>query len=313
MIYLVIQGACGNQFFQYAFARALQEETGQELAIDWRYVKGNKNLWNNGENVLKYFNTVDVQDKSADSVIQFKLLQKIRVFMQLFHLDYFQKKTYWFYLLCAKLFSRFGLYFFDASYFPFKIAKTQNIVIQGYFEAPKYFEKIDKSICGELTSKQKVRAENTVLYSKILNSQSVCVTIKRFAVNRDTIKDVYAYDIQYFYNAMKYIKQQHEDAVFFIFSDDIPWCKQNLKCEYEMYFESGNDEIWEKISLMSSCKHFIIHNSTFSWWAQHLSTNENKIVIAPEKWMNREDQPIDIYEENWIYQTKEGDFVSNHL
>ena len=43
---------------------------------------------------------------------------------------------------------------------------------------------------------------------------------------------------------------------------------------------------------------FVISNSTFSWWAQHLAENEEKIVIAPSRWCN-DKRPVGLYEKNW--------------
>ena len=49
---------------------------------------------------------------------------------------------------------------------------------------------------------------------------------------------------------------------------------------------------------MYSCKNFIMSNSSFSWWAQYLSKNKNKKVIAPYRWYNN-DIRCDIYQDNW--------------
>jgi hypothetical protein len=131
-------------------------------------------------------------------------------------------------------------------------------------------------------------------------------------VNNEEIADIYQYDINYFYRAVEYIKSKVENPVFIIFSDDVEWCKENFHIDAPTYYETSGNPIWEKIRLMSGCKHFIIHNSTFSWWAQHLSQNKDKIVIAPTKWMQRDDQPIDIYEDGWVYLTPDGQFVDEH-
>ena len=104
---------------------------------------------------------------------------------------------------------------------------------------------------------------------------------------------------KYFYDGIKYMQKKLEQPVFIIFSDDVIWCKRNLELPDNTYFEDGTDPIWEKLRLMYSCKNFIISNSTFSWWAQYLSRNDNKIVVAPSRWRNFE-MPNDIYEDNWI-------------
>ncbi|GHT01260.1 hypothetical protein AGMMS49525_01500 [Bacteroidia bacterium] len=58
--------------------------------------------------------------------------------------------------------------------------------------------------------------------------------------------------------------------------------------------DSGQD-----MFLMSRCRHNIIANSTFSWWGAWLNTNVEKIVIAPERFMNDAETP-DFIPESWI-------------
>ena len=65
------------------------------------------------------------------------------------------------------------------------------------------------------------------------------------------------------------IKKNIENPVFFMFSDDIEWMKNNIHTECVTYYEDGTDPVWEKLRLMSACKHSIVLNSTFSWWTQY--------------------------------------------
>lgn len=79
---------------------------------------------------------------------------------------------------------------------------------------------------------------------------------------------------------------------FLVFSDDIEWCRQNFVGD-EFEFSEGKTEI-EDMNLMAACKHNIIANSTFSWWAAWLNNNPHKIVVVPEKWAYTDKQPTAI-------------------
>ena len=84
-----------------------------------------------------------------------------------------------------------------------------------------------------------------------------------------------------------------------MFSDDIEWVKNNIYTGCVTYYEDGTDPVWEKLRLMSACKHFVVSNSTFSWWAQYLSENEKKIVISPSEWY-LDSRKNDLQSKQWI-------------
>ena len=94
-----------------------------------------------------------------------------------------------------------------------------------------------------------------------------------------------------------------EKPVFFVFSDDIEWVKENLNITFPVVYLSGikNIKSYEELVLMSKCKHNIIANSSFSWWGAWLNTNQKKIVIAPKRWFNDVKlDTTDLIPENWI-------------
>lgn len=91
-------------------------------------------------------------------------------------------------------------------------------------------------------------------------------------------------------------------AKFYIFTNDVIWTQQilstNLK-NVEIIDWNSEDDGWIDMYLMSICKHNIIANSSFSWWAAWLNQNKEKVVIAPSKWQNGTDIE-DIVPEEWV-------------
>jgi hypothetical protein len=90
----------------------------------------------------------------------------------------------------------------------------------------------------------------------------------------------------------------------FIFSDDVKWCRENYK-ESEELTVVGDEHAGPRSSLhlwlMTLCQHFVIANSSFSWWAAWLGENPNKIVVRPLRWFQTPElRDIDICPLGWL-------------
>jgi len=105
---------------------------------------------------------------------------------------------------------------------------------------------------------------------------------------------------EYYKRAIELIRSKVANPHFFVFSDDMDWCRAHLR-EPNTWFvdiHSGHDS-WKDMLLMSRCKHHINANSTFSWWGAWLDANPNKLVIVPNRFM--QDSKSDaIYPKSWI-------------
>ncbi len=299
MVYLEIRDRTGNQMFQYAFARYLTVKYNDELSINFNEVFKRYDEENGWRNSLADFNVCKykINVKKKYSVIQKVLLYLMQKYLH--HNDpltvYKKQRRF------ASILSKFGIFYLMDGYLkfdePYKFIKDKIVI--GYFESPRYFLEINELIKKEFTPRYPLLARNTDLYKSITSSESVCIAIRRGDfLSPENKNNVFICKEQYFYRGIEIIKKQIPDAVLFVFSDDIEWIKKTMDFPGKVYFESGKDPVWETLRLMSSCKHFIMSNSTFSWWAQHLCTNENKIVIAPKRWRN-DGRTVDIYEDNW--------------
>lgn len=304
MIYLDMCGRLGNQMFQYAMARKIQYMTGDEIAISYYTVA--KDNW--GKNDLFFFHTVpfiDLGDKHNVLVKNTSLWQKIIAYSYFFHYkklckDYEDIRLYQ--IKKQPFLNRNGICWMNKGYYDYNFDYFKNgVIVKGNFENPKFFEDIRDILKKEFTPIEPPCKENEEMYNVIENNNSICISIRKgdHVTDPETKRYFHVYEDSYFLQAMDIMADKVENPVFIIFSDDVEWVKNNIKFKYPVYFESGNDPVWEKLRLMYSCKHFVLSNSTFSWWAQYLSENEDKIVISPKKWIN-DRYESELNDKNWI-------------
>lgn len=290
MIYVKIKGRLGNQLFYYAFARKLQKNSnyGKIVIIpeDAEYDKFG------GIGLLDFkVSNVEIGDKIILDFDQkcvyyaYQVLKKIIKKLNYKYLINFICKSQHF-------LNYMGIYNMEG-YEICKIYNTRrkNIMISGAWEIPKYFDDIKETIQSEIQPNKEILPHNIELASIIQESNAICLSIRKGDFLSKGNEKFNICSDEYYYSGIKLICSKIPDAKIVVFSDDINWCKNNLRLDgYDVLYENndGNDPVWEKLRLMSMCKYFVIANSTFSWWAQYLCEYTNKIVVAPRPWRNNE-------------------------
>ncbi|MBQ0149827.1 MAG: alpha-1,2-fucosyltransferase [Bacteroidales bacterium] len=96
-------------------------------------------------------------------------------------------------------------------------------------------------------------------------------------------------EMDYYRAAVDYMKSHLEHPRFYVFADNPEWVRENFK-DFEYTLVEGNPTSgWGShfdMQLMSSCRHNIISNSTYSWWGAFLNRSVDKIVVGPKYWFN---------------------------
>lgn len=171
----------------------------------------------------------------------------------------------------------------------------KHTIYVGYYQSEKFFERYSeniKSLFGPpLEFIDKIRTEIPVIFT----TEVTVINVRRgdylhYPNYHPTVTP------EYIFKALELVPSKQ----YLIASDDIPWCKEHLNLTNAIYLEGwkSHEQLW----IMSMCHHYVISNSSFSWWAAYLSRHPGKIVIAPETWFGPEAPQnwADMYCKDWI-------------
>jgi hypothetical protein len=178
---------------------------------------------------------------------------------------------------------------------PDDVKSDQASIYSGYFQSEIYFEKYSEAIKSLFSPTKKfidrIRTEIPVIF----NTEVTVINVRRgdylyYPNYHPTVTP------EYIFKALELVPSNQ----YIVASDDIPWCKEHLNLPNAIYLEGWKVE--EQLWIMAMCHHFVISNSSFSWWAAYLSRHPEKIVIAPQTWFGPEgpSEWKDIYCKDWI-------------
>lgn len=289
MIISHIIGGLGNQMFQYAAGRALALERGVPLCLDIQDFVGY--ALHNGYELDRIFNI----NARLASDVDLKFVLGWRAYSPV------RKK-----LFNNKLIKlRGSKLFVDTQFSSWRQINDvpDTCYLMGNWQTEKYFEKFEDIIRADFSFRSPPVRRNAELAGQIRNSVAVSLHIRRgdIAANPASLAFHGLCSLDYYHRAIAHVTARIENPTFYIFSDDIPWVRENLQLEYPCHYSDHNKgaESYNDMRLMSMCQHHIIANSSFSWWGAWLNPSSEKIVVAPQRWFAADFDSSDIIPATW--------------
>lgn len=299
MIILNCKDGLGNQMFEYGFAKFLKKVCGEKDKIvinNYFFENGKRRNYS-----LFHFEL----DDTVTVLSNFK--QKITTAYFILRLfSCYPKVAFKWFFSHSRPYdedtfaysSKKGMYVNFNTFHRFDISpsKAKMKFIYGNYENYSYIEPVLDDLRKEFTVKTEPSEENKKVLERLNSCESVCVHIRRGDYLDPQWAMLNVCDFDYYQKGMDELQSCHPNAKFFIFSnthEDIEWIKENYHFKQEVEYIDLNNPDYEELRLMRACHHFVISNSTFSWWASVLAERDYKTVVVPERWVLETNSPTD--------------------
>ncbi len=214
------------------------------------------------------------------------------------------------------LFGRKATVYEEQGFYDPQVLNFDSMYLRGSFRSEKYFEDIKEEVkstyqfpeLDEMHLPEKLYLPTKNCLDQIESSEAVALHMYRGdSRNNEELYDGICTE-QYYEGAVRYIQDRYPEAVFFIFSNEPKWVKgwvislmksqieegmtreniKNLGRRFVLVEANSQHTGYLDMFLMSRCRHNIISNSSFSWWAAWINKNQGKLICAPSRWVNGE-------------------------
>ncbi|WOO42917.1 alpha-1,2-fucosyltransferase [Rubellicoccus peritrichatus] len=258
---LLLCGGLGNQLFQYAFARCLSLRSQALLELD------SVTMF---EQDTKYDRTYELDAFKLPSEVTVRRSRRLFYRCELF----MEKMVFRYLAFDQRPFMRESqsLQFFP-DYNNWQLKRSVSLL--GHWPSEHYFKDFKAQIKQDLMFRTGVCPKQASLAAEICSRTSAAVHVRRLQYENKL-------DINYYSLAMRQMREKVPGVHFYVFSDDPTWCRENGFDTIDVTLVDGQHlPAIEDFKLMTLCRHFIIANSTFSWWAAWLSEGSGSLIYRP--------------------------------
>lgn len=282
MIVVRFKGGLGNQFFQYAAGRALAARHGVPLRFDARW-------YENPENHRAVVRTFDLP--------AFKVEGQLATKAELDAFGYDGTRRIWPRIKgrALRLMRGRRVWSCDSPGWLTEFMQLKaNVLLDGYFQHPAFFATVQASLRRELCLRTSPPERIGQKAAMLVSLDSVCIQVRRtdFVSNPEAARRHGVCSLDYFRAAWAYVRCRVPAAKGFVFTDDPAWAEEAFKAWPDVVVVGADFDgpaYLHRFFLMKSCRHFIIANSTWGWWAAWLGANAGSIVVLPRRWLTEAD------------------------
>lgn len=303
MIIVRLMGGLGNQMFQYAAALRLAHRHQAELKFDLSFLldRSPREHFAYRDFDLAVFN-FPFSTASSEEIQQFRCLRPSasrNVFRRIS--NKLTRRRYYFERHLA----------FD----PTVLELPDETYLEGYFQHEGYFSDVEELVRQRFRlepDESKLLFATRRLADEIRIDDSICLHVRRADYVTNPITNRYhgVCSLNYYERGLAKLRSLGVKGKVFVFSDDENWCRENFT-NASQFTIVGNEHAGIRASthlwLMTLCRHFVIPNSSFSWWAAWLSENSSKLVVRPSQWLQASEVAnVDICPAPWIKISNES-------